>query len=109
MSALTPETIALVTAIGGFVVPPLTQLAQRERWSAQVKQIVAMALSLGVAAVAVKIADPHAFGRGFVALAGEVFGASQLSYAMFRRSAFMAKVTSVRQKVASKLLRLQSS
>lgn len=103
--SLSPQTVALITAIGGFVVPPVVSLLKQQSWSAQVKQLIAMACSGAVAAVAIALTAPHDFGLGFVTLAGLVFAGSQLAYAFFKGSSFesaLARFGSKASKAAPK-------
>ncbi len=98
--SLSPQTVALIVAIGGFLVPPLTSVVKREKWSAQVKQLVAAVLSVAVAGTAIEITDPAAFGLGFAALAGLVYTGSQAAYALFRGSAVETALASIGSKSA---------
>lgn len=101
MTSLTPQTVALVAAIGGAVVPPLTSLLKNEKWSPQVKQLIAGVLSLATAAVALLITDKAAFGMGFASIGALIYAASQGVYGLyFRGSAVETKLAQFGGKTA---------
>ncbi len=101
--SLTPQIVALITAIGGLVGPPVGSLLKRGNWSAQLKQLIAGVVSAGVAAGAIAIVNPNDFGLPFVSLAGLVYAGSQVVYgAYFKGSTVEVMLASVGSKKAPK-------
>ena len=93
---LTAATVAMIATIGGLVVPPVTSLLKREKWSAPVKQFVAAIVSILVAVAAVYITAPADFAQSLVALSAIIFSASQVVYGIyFQRSTVESALSSV--------------
>jgi hypothetical protein len=93
---LSPQTVAIILAIGSLVVPPLVSLLKREKWPTQVKQLIAAALSLAISAAAIALVARHDFGLPFVSMASLVYVGSQIIYgAYFKSSAADIYLTSV--------------
>lgn len=89
---ISPTTIALVTMIGSYVVPTVTQFLKREHWSSQVKQLIALACSVAVACAAIAITARHDFGLPLAELGGIVFAASQIGYGLFAKDGALLKL-----------------
>jgi hypothetical protein len=84
---LTAQTIAIITAIGGFVVPPIASLIKRTTWATQWKQLLAGALSLAVAAVGIAVTAPADFALPLLTLGSLIYVGSQIVYgAYFKQS-----------------------
>lgn len=84
---LSVQLVTIITAIGSLVVPPVVSLLKRENWSAEVKQLIAGVLSLGVAAAAIAIVEPADFGLPLLTLGGLIYAGSQFVYgAYFKNS-----------------------
>jgi hypothetical protein len=84
---LTTQTTSIIVAIGALVVPPIVSLLKHVTWSAQVKQLIAGVLSLGIAALGLWLVDPKDFGLPFAELGGLVYAGSQIIYgAYFKNS-----------------------
>jgi hypothetical protein len=97
---MTVQIVALITAIGSLVVPPVVSFLKRENWSAQVNQLIAGVISLAVSAVAIWIVAPADFGLPFVTLAGLIYAGSQVIYgAYFKASVVESLLASVGKKV----------
>ncbi len=93
---LSAATVAMVATIGGLVVPPVTSLLKREKWSAPVKQSIAAIVSIAVAIAAVYITAPADFSESLVALSAIIFSASQVIYGLyFQRSTVESALSSV--------------
>ncbi len=93
---LSAATVAMIATIGGLVVPPVTSLLKREKWSAPVKQFIAGIVSIAVATAAVYVTTPADFSESLVALSAIVFSASQVIYGLyFQRSTVEAALSSV--------------
>ena len=93
---LSASTVAMIATIGGLVVPPVTSLLKREKWSAPVKQFVAAIVSILVAVAAVYITAPADFAQSLVALSAIIFSASQVVYGIyFQRSTVESALSSV--------------
>lgn len=80
---MTAQVIALVTAIGALVVPPVVSFLKREKWSAQVKQLIAAVISVAVAVVAIAICARKDFGLPLLQLAALVYAGSQLVFGAY--------------------------
>lgn len=85
-----------ISAIGAAVVPLAVSFIKREKWSAQVKQLVAGACSVVVAVVGV-VATTHNFNSlNLAQLATMAFAGSQVVYGTyFRGSIVETKLTAI--------------
>ena len=92
------QVIALITGIGSVIVPPVVSLLKQSSWPAQVKQLIALVLSLAVSACAIAIVQPADFGLPFVTLGGLIYAGSQGFYALFKGSAIESALASVGNK-----------
>jgi hypothetical protein len=79
---LNPQTFTLITIIGGFITAPVTSLLKRENWSTQIKQGVALLVSMAVTASSIAIVQPHLFtaAQTVLGLLGVIYTASQALY-----------------------------
>jgi hypothetical protein len=79
---LNAQTFALITIIGGFVTAPVTSLLKHENWTAQIKQLVALGVSMAVTAASIAIVQPHLFmaAQTVLGLLGVIYTASQALY-----------------------------
>ena len=70
-------------------------------WSAQVKQLIAGVVSLGIAALGLWLVAPKDFGLPFASLAGLVYAGSQIIYgAYFKNSSVDTILTNAFHKAA---------
>lgn len=88
-----------IAAIGAAVVPLVVSFLKQQKWSAQVKQLVAAGCSVVVAAVGVAVTT-HNWGElNLVELATMVFAGSQVVYGTyFRGSVVETKLTAIGSK-----------
>ena len=90
-----------IAAIGAAVVPLVVSFLKQQKWSAQVKQLVAGACSVAVAAIGVAVTT-HNWGTvNLSELATMVFTGSQLVYgAYFRGSVVETQLAAIGRKPA---------
>lgn len=93
---LTSTDTAAIAAVGSMVVPPVVSLLKQEKWSAQVKQLIAAVLSAVVALAGLALAGASFSASNIVSLLALIFMGSQVVYgAYFRGSAVEVKLSTI--------------
>lgn len=96
---LTAVDTASISAVGSVVVPPLVSLLKREKWSAQVKQLIAFAIAAIVTVAGLLIAGASFSTTNIASLVALIFTGSQVAYgAYFRGSAVETALSAVGSK-----------
>lgn len=99
---LSATDTSAIAAVGSVVVPPLVSLLKQQKWSAQVKQLIAVAISAAVAVVGLLLAGASFNVTNIASLIALIFTGSQVAYgAYFRGSTVETALSAVGGKAKS--------
>ena len=101
LPSLSATDTAAISAVGSMVAPPLVSLIKQEKWSAQLKQLIAAVLSAAIALAGLAVAGASFSVANIVTLLALIFMGSQAVYgAYFRNSAVETALRSLGKKKA---------